>query len=133
MTPGLSQPSEMAGTKLPSRGSKHPANLPQGVTNSGRPRPGVEPVVGRTSPGSHCWGCELAALHETTGFVPIARAASLMRSRAPSLDLLNLAGGSCHIRLHRWQSRFEIADGLPMPLVCITFDLEYEDSCRLVW
>jgi hypothetical protein len=34
----------------------------------------------------------------------------------------------CHIRLHRWRSRFEIADGLPMPLVCTTFDLEYEDS-----
>ena len=30
--------------------------------------------------------------------------------------------------LHRWQSRFAIADGLPMPLVCTTFDLEYEDS-----
>jgi len=34
----------------------------------------------------------------------------------------------CHIRLCRWQSRFKIADSLSMPLVCTTFDLEYEDS-----
>jgi hypothetical protein len=38
--PGLSQPPDTAGARLPSPGSERPAKLPQSVTNSGRPGSG---------------------------------------------------------------------------------------------